>query len=233
MIVTIIHGQSHKQSSYHASRLLVNKLDNVEYVYEFFLPKDLPFFCNGCYLCMEKGTSFCPHASKVQPMADAMDASDLLIFTTPVYCLHTTGSMKAFLDHFFVQWMVHRPKANMFYKQAVILSAGAGTGMKSAAKDIKDSLRYWGISQIHSIYFRSQATTWQEVKPAIVEDIHKKLNAVVRKLQHPAHVSLRTKMTFYMMRMMQIKDWSASEKDKQYWIEQDWIGKRRPWDDDE
>ena len=61
---------------------------------------------------------------------------------------HTTGAMKAFLDHFAYRWMPHRPAPEMFGKRAVIITQCLGAGAKSAAKDIKHSLSWWGISKI-------------------------------------------------------------------------------------
>ena len=70
-----------------------------------------------------------------------------MIFTSPVYVYHCTGAMKSFLDHYGWRWMVHRPEEKIFSKQAVILSTAAGAGMKSANKDIKDSMFFWGIAE--------------------------------------------------------------------------------------
>lgn len=235
MIITLIHGQNHQQTSYHSGRILVDNLENVEHVYEFFLPRDLPVFCKGCYLCMRKGASNCPNAVYVKPIADAIDASDLLIFTTPVYCLHTTAPMKSLLDHLFVQWMSHRPKAEMMYKKAVIICSGAGSGMKRAAKDIKDSLTYWGISHIQCIYIRAQAISWLDVKPAVLTKLHKDIDRATNVLnkQKKVSVSINVKLIFYLMRAMQLKGWSACEKDQQYWEEQGWLGNLRPWNENE
>lgn len=108
MKVTLLHGQNHRQSSWHAAHLLLEQLP-VEALHEFYLPKDMPHFCCGCYRCMELGEDFCPHTAYMAPIMKAMKEADLLIFTTPTYCLRTSGSMKAFLDHCFLNFVVHRP----------------------------------------------------------------------------------------------------------------------------
>ena len=46
MKVTIIHGQSHKGSTYHISKILADKIGGE--VKEFFLPRDFGEFCIGC-----------------------------------------------------------------------------------------------------------------------------------------------------------------------------------------
>ena len=43
MKVTIIHGQSHKGSTYHISKILADKIGGE--VKEFFLPRDFGEFC--------------------------------------------------------------------------------------------------------------------------------------------------------------------------------------------
>lgn len=49
MKVTIIHGQSHKGSTYHISKILADKIGGE--VKEFFLPRDFGEFCIGCTQC--------------------------------------------------------------------------------------------------------------------------------------------------------------------------------------
>lgn len=44
--------------------------------------------------------------------------------------------------------MPHRPAPGMFTKRAVIITQCLGAGAKTAAKDIKHSLSWWGISRI-------------------------------------------------------------------------------------
>lgn len=44
MNVTIIHGQNHQESSYHAGRFLVNQFNDVEELHEFFYQMIYPSF---------------------------------------------------------------------------------------------------------------------------------------------------------------------------------------------
>ena len=46
MQITIIHGQSHKGSTYHIARMLAEKIGGN--ITEFFLPRDFGTFCIGC-----------------------------------------------------------------------------------------------------------------------------------------------------------------------------------------
>ena len=96
MKVTIIHGQSHKGSTYHISKILADKIGGE--VKEFFLPRDFGEFCVGCTQCFRKSETLCPHYEKIRPLTVALDEADVLIFESPVYVYHVTGPMKAFLD---------------------------------------------------------------------------------------------------------------------------------------
>ena len=149
MNITIIHGQSHKGTSYYVGRELVKNFDSCQ-VEEFFLPKVIPDFCLGCYQCLKKDLSHCPHAEKCQPITEAMKNAELLIFTTPVYCMRSSAAMKSLFEHHFIWWMNHRPENSMFFKKAIVIAVGAGGGMKKATADIKVNLENWGISAIWS-----------------------------------------------------------------------------------
>ena len=62
MKITVIHGQSHKGSTYNIARQLCDKLGGE--VTEFFLPRDLGEFCLGCGGCFVDETK-CPHYEKL------------------------------------------------------------------------------------------------------------------------------------------------------------------------
>ncbi len=231
MKTVIIHGQSHKGTSYHVGRALVDQLGSKEDITEFFLPKDMPHFCCGCYRCM-KSSDLCPHYEWIKPIMQSMEEADLLVFTTPVYCLRTSGAMKALLDHLFIQWISHRPKQEMYYKRAVVIAAGAGAGMKAAAKDIMISLKYWGISDVQIYKIRSMAMSWDGVSDANKDKTKHDMKVIAEKIiarGKPTKVSYDRKIMFLTMRKMQLKGWGACPEDKAYWMEKGWLGKNRPW----
>ena len=76
MKVTIIHGQSHKGSTYHISKILADKIGGE--VKEFFLPRDFGEFCIGCTQCFRKSETLCPHYEKINPLTEALDEADVL-----------------------------------------------------------------------------------------------------------------------------------------------------------
>ena len=50
-----------------------------------------------------------------------VESADILIFTTPTYCLRASAPMKSFIDLTFNYWMSHRPRKCMFSKKAIVI----------------------------------------------------------------------------------------------------------------
>lgn len=119
MKIVIIHGQSHKGSTYHIAHMLAEKISSD--IKEFFLPKDFGEFCVGCTKCFTESETKCPHYENLKPLTDTMDEANVIILASPVYVFHATGAMKAFLDHYGYRWMVHSPEESMFKKQGVCI----------------------------------------------------------------------------------------------------------------
>ena len=134
MKIVMLNGQNHKGSSYHIGRQIIDKTSGEKEITEFFFPKDLNHFCLGCYKCIEDDTA-CPYYSEKKLILEAINDADLLVITTPTYCMHVSAPLKSFIDMTFDYWMVHRPKKCMFRKRAVVISTSAGAGTKSAIKD--------------------------------------------------------------------------------------------------
>ncbi|MDE6616240.1 MAG: NAD(P)H-dependent oxidoreductase, partial [Lachnospiraceae bacterium] len=176
MKITIIHGQSHKGSTYHIAKMLSGKIGGD--VTEFFLPKDFNSFCTGCTSCFEKSEKLCPHYKELEPLTEAIDNADVIILASPVYVYHATGAMKVFLDHYGYRWMVHRPEEKMFSKQAVCISTAAGAGMKSTNKDMADSMFFWGIGKTYKYGVAVMEISWNGVKDKIKAHIDKKTSAL-------------------------------------------------------
>ena len=228
MKIVLIHGQNHKGSSYNIGRMLADEFSEGE-VKEFFLPRDLEHFCVGCYSCIEDETK-CPYFEKKNAIMTEVEKADLLIFTTPTYCMRASAPMKAFIDLTFTYWMPHKPRKCMFSKKAVVISTAAGTGMKSAVKDISNTLFYWGVPYIKSYGVAVQAMSWEKVSKEKKERIKKDVQKMAKNLKNKkVQVGLKTKFMFGIMRMMQLKDWGSSPEEKEYWKEQGWLGKQRPW----
>lgn len=230
MKIAVINGQNHKGSTYNIGRLLTDRLSGE--VTEFFLPEDFEYQCTGCSRCFIEDESKCPHYDSLKKITDAIDKADVLIFTTPVYVMHCTGQMKSLLDHYGYRFMVHRPEETMFSKQAVVISTAAGAGMKSACRDITDSLFYWGIPKIYEIKAAVAAVSWDGVslqkKQELQKIAEKTANKINKGFSKKINVSFKTKFMFNIMKMMQQKV-MKNGIDFDYWEEKGWFGKKRPW----
>lgn len=228
MKIVLIHGQSHKGSTYNIAKMLATKLGGE--IQEFFLPRDFGELCIGCTNCFMKKESLCPHYEKLVPITKAMDEADVLIFASPVYVYHVTGAMKSFLDHYGYRWMVHRPEERMFSKQAVCISTAAGAGMKSTMKDMADSLFFWGVPKIYKYGVAVMATSYEKINDKTKKKIDQKTNILankIRKRNGKVKPGIKTRGFFHIMRMLQKKGWN--EADITYWKEKGWTGKQRPW----
>lgn len=230
MKIVLLHGQNHKGSSYHIGRMVADKMAQESEITEFFLPRDLPHFCNGCYGCIVSEES-CPYYGEKHRILTAMEEADVLIFTTPTYGLRASAPMKSFIDLTFSYWMSHRPRACMFHKRAVVVSTAAGTGTGSAIKDITTMLRYWGVPYIKTYGISVQAMSWEQVSEKKKEKIDKDTAKLAEKVGKRTHVSAGpgTKGIFTMMRLMQKAGLGSGPDDRQYWEDRGWLGRARPW----
>jgi len=233
MKTVIVHGQNHKGSSYNIGRALANKVATEDEITEFFLPKDLNHFCLGCYRCLESETK-CPFYDEKHVIESAIESAELLIFTTPTYCMRASAPMKSFIDLTFINWMPHRPKKYMFQKKAVVVSTAAGAGASKAIKDITTCLFFWGVPYIKTLGFNIQAMSWEEISAGKRQKIEKSIDKLCNKLKKVKipKVGFRTKFVFNLMRLnINNKDYISTPmaNDYWYWHNNGWLEKKRPW----
>lgn len=237
MKITVINGTEKHGVTYKLKEIFLSEFKDYATVTEYYLPKDCPSFCVGCTNCILKGEGNCKEAEKVGRIEQSLVEADLIVLTSPAYVFHATGAMKAFLDHLAYRWMPHRPAPEMFGKRAVILTQCLGSGAKSAAKDMKDSLSWWGISKIGVFTGALMAETiWEKLPLKKRTKLTKKIQRLAKKFVHmnyekPAHTKLITKIKFYFCRMLQksLHKNDPNYLDGKYWAEQGWLGKVRPW----
>ena len=213
MKITVINGTEKHGVTYRLKEVFLDQLRNDSEITEFYLPKDCPNFCVGCITCFSDDEHKCKDAVYIQKIEKAM------------------------LDHFGYRWMPHRPAKEMFGKRAVIITQCLGAGGKSAAKDIKDSLSWWGISSIRVISFKLMSEVrWDKIPKKKRDKMTAKLvNAAERvkrtDFSKPAKTGLTTRFKFYAVRMLQTglgKD-NPEYTDYKYWKERGWIDNKRPW----
>lgn len=233
MKILMINGTMRKSSTYRIARMFIERITlSEDTVTELFLPKDMPEFCRGCGLCIRGYEKHCPdYLIYMKRVTRLIDEADVLVFTTPTYVYHTTGQMKALLDHFGYRWMVHRPEGSMFTKQAVCISTSAGAGQKQALKDITDSLKFWGVGRVYTYGVAIRSMDWNEVEKPIKDKIDKKLYELMDKITHDTDKvkpSLKVRLLFSIMRQMHKRE-GMQAVDTLYWREMGWLGKKRPW----
>lgn len=232
MNIVLIHGQNHKGSSYHIGHMIAEKINKEKEITEFFLPRDLNHFCLGCYKCIE-GDQNCPFYEEKKKIMDAVEAADLLIFTTPTYCLRASAPMKSFLDLTFTYWMSHRPRTCMFRKKAVVVSTAAGAGAKAATRDISTALFYWGVPYITQLGALLQAMNWDAVSEKNKRKLDKRTAKLAKKLANTKkpHVGFKTRFIFFVMGKMQAAGMGSSPIERTYWEGNGWLDKKRPWNE--
>ena len=237
MNITVINGSAKKGSTDHLKTLFLEPFQGRAKITEYDLPQDGPKFCTGCTNCFLKGETFCGDAAVMQNIEADLRQADLIVMTSPTYVLHTTGAMKNLLDHLGYRFMPHRPAEEMFHKRAVIITQCVGAGARAAAKDIRDSLSWWGISTI-GVFSKPlmEDIVWDRLSPKrqkfLVRNIQK-LSARFAKIDYskPAPVGLLVRIKFLFCRAIQKSILKTNEQtiDGQYWAEKGWLGTERPW----
>ena len=237
MKITVINGTAKKGVTYHLKEIFLDEFRGKAEITEFYLPKDGPGFCSGCTTCFRGGEKLCKDAECVQKIEKALLEVDLLVFTSPAYVFHTTGAMKALLDHFGYRWMPHRPAREFFGKRAVIITQCLGAGAASTARDIKDSLAWWGMTDIRTCSFKLMSEIdWDKLPDKKRAEMTGKLVRLARKMasvdySRPARTGIVARAKFYAVRMLQTDLGKANPEytDFKYWRDNGWIGSARPW----
>ncbi|MGL5633843.1 MAG: flavodoxin family protein [Sarcina sp.] len=232
MRITVIYGTMRQGSTYNITKLFLENLctDKSE-ITEFFLPRDCPNFCRGCFKCFEDNTK-CPDYSYIEPIIKALDNADLIILSSPVYVYHVTGAMKSFLDHLAFRAIVHKPSEIMFKKQAIAISTAAGDGCKKTNNDMLDSFFFWGVGKTYTYGANVFASSWKEVSDEKKVKIKKEVFTLSKRIEKNSKKkivpSLKLINFFNICRILH-KRGSFSESDTKYWREKGWLDNKRPW----
>lgn len=237
MNIAVINGTEKHGVTYRLKEMFLAEFKDKANITEYFLPKDCPNFCNGCISCTMKGETTCKDAEYIGMIDKSLLEADLIVMTSPAYVFHVTGAMKTLLDHFAYRWMPHRPAPEMFGKRAVIITQCLGAGAKSAAKDIKHSLSWWGISKVGIFTGALMGDiVWDELTEKKQAELTRKIKNLSHKFAqidytNPARTNVITKIKFFCCRMMQqsLHKNDPEYLDGKYWAELGWLGKTRPW----
>ena len=238
MKITVINGTEIRGCTFAMKEQFLAAMGPGHTVTEYTLPKDCPMFCTGCKTCIAKGLSACPHARYTVPIWESLLSADLLVFISPTYVFHTTGQMKALLDHFAHKWIPHSPDSVMFGKQAVVITNAVGQGMGKTVKDIKDSLDFWGVARTYSIKQALFQGRWELVSEKTKAAYSKKCAKIAKKVQSAGNVRPRLKIKgiFFMMKIAQKMIDKGERKagrprtaDYLYWEKNGWLNGKKPW----
>lgn len=224
MKLVVLHGQQHHGSTWNTTQLLLKELvTNQDSLSEFYV-NDIPY-CIGCYTCILKEEENCPHRKVTKEIIHSIEQADVIIIDSPNYCMGMTGQLKTFFDHMAYRWFSHRPLGNMQHKIGIAIATTAGMGAKSATKQLKKQLFWWGIPRIFCINATVAAANWNDVKPKTKDKLLLKTKKIAKKIKRKhGHVKrgIRQKIIFKLMGNMQ-RAGLGTPKDASYWKEQGWI----------
>ena len=220
----VLHGQSHKGSTYHITRMLLDRLEGPENEVTEFQTNNLSS-CTGCFTCILKDEHLCPHRDAVQPVIQAIENADVVIAESPNYCMGMSGQLKTFFDHMSYRWMAHRPHPAMRGKIGVAISTTAGVGAAKTAKSIKQQMFWWGIPKIYFISQAVAASSWADVKPKIKDSLTAKADRLADKLLRKVgrvKPGFKSRFMFQIMKMQQ-KGSAWNPVDRKHWQDNGWI----------
>lgn len=109
-------------------------------------------FCRGCLHCIPGGE--CSIKDDVASVQDKMFQAVGIIFASPTYVQNVSGQMKTFIDR--CCSFVHRRKLEGKYGAAVTVFGG-GIGEHSVRNYLMETLQFWGVTTVGSIYAQAGA----------------------------------------------------------------------------
>ena len=236
MKIAVVNGNNRHGSTWHCMDLVKQELEKYEEIQttEFFLPRDMPHFCNGCFSCLMNGEHTCPHFESVAPIATALLDADLIILTSPIYAMDISGQLKALLDHLCYMWFSHRPNPRMFNKVGLIITTTAGAGLGHAAKTIHNTMKFWGVKRIFVHKNAVAAMKWGDVSVKKQKQIQKRTAVMAKRIAKAIKkvdrltVPLFSRVFFKMMTgMMKKNTWNPC--DRKHWEDQGWLSGASPF----
>ncbi len=98
--------------------------------------------CKGCYLCNSRGEEYCPLKDDRNTVLAEMEKADGIIFASPVYVNHITGTMKNFIDR--IGFLAHRP--NYFDKQVMAMATCNSFGDDKVTDYLEGIVNVFGLN---------------------------------------------------------------------------------------
>ena len=231
MKICAIYGTERKGCTWHIAQEVLSHLSEAE-VREFFLPRDCSEACISCFRCFEEENR-CYQSASARKILEAMLDADVILLTSPVYALHVSGPMKSFLDHYCGMWIVHKPNRAFFGKQGVVIASASGPVYRSALREMKDSLDFWGVARTYRLGFALMEIHWDRLSPKLRSRIERQAAGTANRLRRgAARPGLKTRCLFHVARLMH-KYIGQSPSDAAWWRDHGWLGRERPWKKEE
>jgi multimeric flavodoxin WrbA len=102
-------------------------------------------YCRGCGFCMEKGACWIDDDQRL--ILKKLLNAPAVILASPVYFLHITGQMKAFIDRCLA--LGHKPRPS--WKPGLAISVSAGLGETDTAEYLAFLLRTFGAFSVGTL----------------------------------------------------------------------------------
>ena len=233
MKVCVIHGSNRKGNTDKTIEIVKKVLDQqgeISYT-DFYLPKDLPHFCIGCFACLQTGEyagQNCPHKEYTHPILKGMLESDGLIIASPSYALSESAQVKTLLDHFAATYMNHRPNEEMFDKIALVISTAAGAGTGRVVSTISRNMLFWGVKRTIKCKINMFAKDWDQMEASRRTKAEALLERRAKTFFHALenrdciHHGISNRFLRYIFTKL-VKSYADTEPDKIYWKAKGWI----------
>jgi len=233
MEICVIHGSNRKGNTDRTIEIIKETLNTFEEIiyYDIYLHKDLPHFCNGCFLCLETGVSAgenCPHKQYTNPIVEKMLKSDGIIIGSPSYALAETAQIKTLFDHFACYYICHRPNEEMFNKIGFVVSTAAGAGTKNVINSVSRNFLFWGIKRIIKCGINIWEKDWDNIpnnrRNKFEKLLKNKTKIFYKKVKNRYKLVQNIKSVFlrFVFKKL-INSYADSNPDKIYWKLKGWI----------
>lgn len=162
MKILIINGSPHKGNTWTLTMKVKDMIADLDSSVQFeeihLMRANIPF-CLGCSVCFRQGHELCPHNQAIQPIMDAIEASDAIIFSVSCFQGAVTGLTKNFTDH--LAFLLHRPR--YFDKKALIISTTGGVSAKDVTQSLANTMQGWGFNRCYQLPI--VALSWNDYQP--------------------------------------------------------------------
>lgn len=184
--------------------------------------------CKGCRVCFNKGEKYCPLKDDLLEIKKAIDTSDIIIMSSPVYVEDVSGLLKNWIDR--MAFVCHRPE--YFGKSAYIISTSGGGSTKHSLLTMNTALRTWGFSIIGAETFKTgDFMTKDKIEVIFQSRINNIAQRIIKyqemsKFLFPSFLSL---MTFKIQQLSYKQSDEKESVDYKYWENKNWLKNSRKY----